>query len=97
MIDNVIKSLEGNLKAASDPEVIKEITSNLDELKKIKEEIVKKDELITRQAAEVKRLYLNDIGNSTNPPKDDNEPKKAAAPRTLEQIIDDVIKTRKDN
>ena len=97
MIDNVIANLKGKLEKATDPEEIREITSNIDELEKTKAEIANKDALIERQAREVKRLYLNDIaGNPKTGEPPVEPPQKPKVPKTLEQIIEEVTNKKGD-
>lgn len=97
MIDNVIANLKGKLEKATDPEEIREITSNIDELEKTKAEIANKDALIERQAREVKRLYLNDIaGNPMTGEPPVEPPQKPIVPKTLEQIIEEVTNQKGD-
>lgn len=93
MLETAKAIIERMLEGATDPEAIRAYTELYDDVKKSIEEGKRKDDLISRQAGDIKRLYLNDT--PTTSPKEDgaDEPEKGHY-KTFEEIIESVTQEK---
>lgn len=87
MLETAKAIIERMLEGATDPEAIRAYTELYDDVKKSIEEGKRKDDLISRQAGDIKRLYLNDT--PATPSKEDggDEPPKGKY-MTFEEIVE---------
>jgi hypothetical protein len=96
MLETLKEVLKSRLEAAKDPADIEAFTNGLKDIETAEKADKDKDDLINRQASNIKKLVLNEP-LPPNKVEKDADAGEEEAPKDLDKIIANVLAERKKN